>query len=88
MAMVLLGTIQMKTQLINGIYIGGGQRFGADGDVNGGFLQARIINATNGGFVNSAIGYYIGNNDFGANSSTYSTTRVIDILNISNFRIH
>lgn len=63
---------------INGIYVGGGQYFGADGAINSGFLQARIVNAYNGGFVNSALGYYVGDFDFGANSNTYSTTQVIN----------
>jgi hypothetical protein len=62
---------------INGVYIGGGHSFGADGVINGGFLQAKILNAWNG-FVNSSNGYYLGTYDFGANSNTFSTTRVID----------
>jgi hypothetical protein len=66
-----------ENPVINGVSIGGGQRFGSDGSPFEGFLQAKILNARNG-FVNSANGYYIGNYDFGANSNTYSTTQVID----------
>jgi len=63
---------------INGVYLGGGQRFGADGDLNGGFLQARVINATNSGIINSAGGYYVGSLDFGSiGSATVNTTQVI-----------
>ena len=62
---------------VNGVYIGGVQSFGADGVINGGALQSKLINAWNG-FVNSSNGYYVGTRDFSADSLTYSTTKVID----------
>jgi len=62
---------------VNGVYIGGVQSFGADGVINGGGLQSKLINAWNG-FVNSSNGYYVGTRDFSADSLTYSTTKVID----------
>lgn len=70
-------TYSDENPIINGVSVGGGQRFGADGSSLEGFLQAKIVNAHNG-FVNSANGYYLGNYDFGANSNTYSTNQVID----------
>jgi hypothetical protein len=63
--------------VINGVGVGGGQLFGADGSVNEGFLQAKLLNAYNG-FVNSANGYYVGNSDFSGIANTASTTRIID----------
>ena len=70
-------TYSDENPIINGVSVGGGQRFGADGSSFEGFLQAKIVNAHNG-FVNSANGYYLGNYDFGANGNTYSTNQVID----------
>jgi hypothetical protein len=66
-----------ENPVINGVGIGGVQRWGADGSPFEGAVQAKILNARNG-FVNSANGYYIGNFDFGANSNTFNTTQVID----------
>jgi len=63
---------------INGKYVGGGQRFGADGDnLTGGFLQARHINAYDG-HVNATDGYFVGLLEYGANSGIHNTTQVID----------
>ena len=63
---------------INGKYVGGGQRFGADGDnLTGGFLQARHLNAYDG-HVNSTDGYFVGSLEYGSLNSTHTTTQVID----------
>jgi hypothetical protein len=62
---------------INGVSIGGGHKFGADGSTVEGFLQAKLLNAYNGS-VNSAYGYYVGNTDFGGVGSSYNSTRIID----------
>ena len=61
----------------NGVSVGGGWYFGADGSTTGGGLTAKILNAFGGG-VNSTNGYYVGNNNFLANSSTTTTTLCID----------
>ena len=61
----------------NGVGVGGGWYFGADGSTTGGGLTAKILNAFGGG-VNSTNGYYVGNNNFLANSSTTTTTLCID----------
>jgi hypothetical protein len=61
----------------NGVQVGGGWYFGADGSTTGGALTAKILNAYGGG-VNSTNGYYVGNNDFLANSNTTTTNQVID----------
>jgi hypothetical protein len=63
---------------INGKYVGGGQRFGADGDnLTGGFLQSRHLNAYDG-HVNSSDGYYVGVIEYGSIPGVYDTTQVID----------
>jgi hypothetical protein len=63
---------------INGKYVGGGQRFGADGDnLTGGFLQSRHLNAYDG-HVNSSDGYYVGVIEYGSIPGAYDTTQVID----------
>jgi hypothetical protein len=62
---------------INGKYVGGGQRFGADGSVDSGFLQSKHLNAYDG-HVNSSDGYYVGVIEYGSIPGVYDTTQVID----------
>ena len=62
---------------INGKYVGGGQRFGADGSVDSGFLQSKHLNAYDG-HVNSSDGYYVGVIEYGSIPGAYDTTQVID----------
>lgn len=73
-------TYSDQNPTFNGVYVGGGWYFGADGSTTSGGLTAKILNAYGGG-VNSTNGYYVGNNDFLANSNTTTTTLCIDSSN-------
>jgi hypothetical protein len=62
---------------INSYTHGGGWSIGADGDTLQGWTQSKSINA-DGGMINSSGGYYVGTLDFGADSASHTTTKVID----------
>lgn len=58
---------------INGVAVGGGHWFGADGDTAGGYLAARVLHAQ--GITSSISGYYVGAMDISAGGNS---TAVID----------